>query len=176
MSTACSPMLAFQSTPPIRGATLDGIRLTASLLFQSTPPIRGATQKTSSQYHLKTFQSTPPIRGATYALICQEWFRDISIHAPHTGGDLKITLNECGNWHFNPRPPYGGRPSDMPKTWMDVIFQSTPPIRGATRRPILGSPGYFISIHAPHTGGDASYHAQQAQSGISIHAPHTGGD
>ena len=56
----------------------------------------------------------------------------ISIHAPHTGGDFSS-------------------PSTM---WFSDIFQSTPPIRGATQLVSVCRKCHEISIHAPHTGGD----------------------
>ena len=57
----------FQSTPPVRGATLRIRLATDPLLFQSTPPVRGATRglgdwRVNARY---AFQSTPPVRGAT---------------------------------------------------------------------------------------------------------------
>ena len=80
-----------------------------------------------------------------------------------------------------------------------VLFQSTPPARGATRRldtklrlhrdfnprpPRGGRPGVDgatvkvdkISIHAPHEGGDPDFTNRSHSGQISIHAPHEGGD
>ena len=102
---------------------------------------------------------------------------EISIHAPHTGRDLHRCVGQAHDAHFNPRAPYGARPS------------TTPPC----------SAGLAISIHAPHTGRDATpqlwirrstnfnprapYEArlaivpdQRNLINISIHAPHTGRD
>ena len=63
----------------------------------------------------------------------------ISIHAPREGGDS--SANRCRScWiHFNPRPPRGGRlvPDISMKTC--VLFQSTPPARGATMNLRRGS-------------------------------------
>ena len=78
----------FQSTPPVRGATLyqvvgghgGGIsihapraggdsrrRLNMAYIheFQSTPPVRGATYNAGVDVLSAQFQSTPPVRGAT---------------------------------------------------------------------------------------------------------------
>ena len=58
-----------------------------------------------------------------------------------------------------------------------LLFQSTPPARGATdvvqcRAPIPG-----ISIHAPREGGDRKDKCPfRVLVGISIHAPREGGD
>ena len=58
--------------------------------------------------------------------------KGISIHAPRAGGDgvsvlLMVVLSD-----FNPRPPCGGRPDMIRWTCQAEIFQSTPPVRGAT--------------------------------------------
>ena len=57
-----------------------------------------------------------------------------------------------------------------------VIFQSTPPARGATYldlRPTIAIP---ISIHAPREGGDRFAWMRDYVHKISIHAPREGGD
>ena len=146
----------FQSTPPIRGATWRTAAIHKSGYFISihAPHTGGDTSEFVQAFCKKSFQSTPPIRGATVTAPGEAELEDISIHAPHTGGDHLTFGLPKGAKDFNPRPPYGGRPSDMPKTWMEVIFQSTPPIRGATRNKPFNRCVGFISIHAPHTGGD----------------------
>ena len=79
------------------------------------------------------FQSTRPIRGATIfvsALVCTS---GISIHAPHTGRDVRYTIDPIQTWwDFNPRAPYGARLTfkEVFEAWKE------------------------ISIHAPHTGRD----------------------
>ena len=57
--------------------------------------------------------------------------------------------------NFNPRPHAGGDQALSMAEVERVIFQSTPPMRGAT--PGGQDPGSAvrISIHAPHAGGDS---------------------
>ena len=80
---------------------------------------------------------------------------NISIHAPHTGGDierlgavsgllhfnprppygrrLRISSARCPALdYFNPRPPYGRRLTGVRLAFALIGFQSTPPIREAT--------------------------------------------
>ena len=58
-----------------------------------------------------------------------------------------------------------------------VIFQSTPPARGATGRLQRRYGAVYISIHAPREGGDRQKHHQcNKPLQISIHAPREGGD
>ena len=104
------------------------------------------------------FQSTHPLRGAT----CQcsgGWYSwpVISIHAPLAGCDDKLSGSGSGGAYFNPRTPCGVRRDDYcrngccprisihaPLAGCDAAerlknaqaaeFQSTHPLRGATRR------------------------------------------
>ena len=102
--------VAFQSTPPARGATPGVVTRKISIdrfnprpphggrpcnlapcssrwTFQSTPPARGATPGYVSQQNvILQFQSTPPARGATKLGNRILFSRDVSIHAPRTGG------------------------------------------------------------------------------------------
>ena len=83
----------------------------APFLFQSTRPIRGATcHKSQPGLLCHRFQSTRPIRGATFYL------SPLFSHS----------------FYFNPRAPYGARPSPSAINPPIPAFQSTRPIRGAT--------------------------------------------
>jgi len=64
----------------------------------------------------------------------------ISIHAPRTGSDDTVLI-------------------DNPK---QRLFQSTPPARGATVPDKRGSAAKAISIHAPRTGSDCEIHNYQS--------------
>ena len=56
-------------------------------------------------------------------------------------------------------------------------FQSTPPVRGATRSRCGRAARRDISIHAPREGGDKALGgANPSAVKISIHAPREGGD
>ena len=56
------------------------------------------------------------------------------------------------------------------------IFQSTPPVRGATGTQLARTVKGLISIHAPRAGGDHKRHRNRGRRAISIHAPRAGGD
>ena len=79
----------------------------------------------------------------------------ISIHAPHEGERLWLTLSRTRvRGHFNPRSPRGGATRKQ-------------------RRAIY--PCWPISIHAPHEGERLNeLVVQSAFNAISIHAPHEG--
>ena len=124
----------FQSTPPMRGATVL-IRASIFCRFISIhAPHAGGDLSLRDVIRLPIlFQSTPPMRGATPITRPHSAYFIISIHAPHAGGDAEGLVY----------PDFS------------VEFQSTPPMRGATEslKSSLGSSP--ISIHAPHAGGDA---------------------
>ena len=78
--------------------------------------------------------------------------------------------------HFNPRSPYGERPVFRAIPASTKGFQSTLPVRGATRYPVVPRIHIQISIHAPRTGSDGNIQRIRRGTGISIHAPRTGSD
>ena len=57
-----------------------------------------------------------------------------------------------------------------------LVFQSTPPARGATQEEINRKRYGYISIHAPREGGDFCRSGTIKVIFISIHAPREGGD
>ena len=65
----------FQSTLPMRGATIDPDMQVINLVFQSTLPMRGATRREKSMASTST----------------------ISIHAPHAGSDKGYQKWLCKN-------------------------------------------------------------------------------
>ncbi len=56
--------------------------------------------------------------------------------------------------NFNPRPPCGGRRLDPEDVKKYNLFQSTPPVWGATSGDLTNWALKMISIHAPRVGGD----------------------
>ena len=102
----------------------------------------------------------------------------ISIHAPREGGDGVSDGGRCRPWHFNPRPPRGGRPLGGRLRQGTKKISIHAPREGGDRR-CSDAPDDFerISIHAPREGGDIDLSdIKQNKLGISIHAPREGGD
>ena len=122
--------------------------------FQSTRPVRGATFWTRAMIQSSLFQSTRPVRGATRG-------RPAVCKRPNS---------------FNPRAPYGARPSPSPPLPSLTGFQSTRPVRGATLAGDGVAERVAVSIHAPRTGRDGSHSSWPAGYAVSIHAPRTGRD
>ena len=171
---------AFQSTRPLRGATLYSSIMESRLSkFQSTRPLRGATVKhRCRQIPMTVFQSTRPLRGATskrsrsqggwphfnprapcgarqYDEDADAYIIPISIHAPLAGRDRRPLPCVVSSFaHFNPRAPCGARPQSRLSRSSSREFQSTRPLRGATKQTQLNTHSITISIHAPLAGRD----------------------
>ena len=80
----------------------------------------------------------------------------ISIHASHAGRDLFLPLVYTNCTHFNPRVPCGTRLDTGAESKETAPFQSTRPMRDATRDRSVCSEYILISIHASHAGRDAA--------------------
>ena len=146
-------------------------------LFQSTHPLRGATSRSASWYVSdKTFQSTHPLRGATPVAVNLSVARLISIHAPLAGCDASHRRDNARHGYFNPRTPCGVRLILHLRRAGHILFQSTHPLRGATRPSMQAKTAGNISIHAPLAGCDESRRSPAETGLISIHAPLAGCD
>ena len=106
------------------------------------------------------FQSTHPLRGATYVLHDTPKF---AYHFnPRTPCGVRLNNKRLGTAfeHFNPRPPFGVAPLAGCDGRFQYIarramgFQSTHPLRGATRDGGTDNQVRAISIHAPLAGCD----------------------
>ena len=104
-------MPLFQSTPPVKAATILIWSNTFIWAFQSTPPVKAATRQAEQlkkaelaiSIHAareggdgrprlpssctEIFQSTPPVKAATWTLSATLYKPKISIHAAREGGD-----------------------------------------------------------------------------------------
>ena len=144
--------------------------------FQSTPPVKAATlcRRVTVGYDL--FQSTPPVKAATQDGYRSNTAQAISIHAAREGGDTPKTTQSLSSGRFQSTPPV--KAATLQGESMDAIagFQSTPPVKAAT---FDGQPLELvcgISIHAAREGGDVIAAAFASVLVISIHAAREGGD
>ena len=70
------------------GGDMDDVDLAEFKRFQSTPPVKAATLQTDDVLSAEEFQSTPPVKAATISHIGFWGMLGISIHAAREGGDL----------------------------------------------------------------------------------------
>ena len=150
------PILRFQSTRPIRGATASRCCVRhAPTDFNPRAPYGARLEyKTQRMQTVMEFQSTRPIRGAT------------------CGTEITSSANQ----KFQSTRPIRGATQEPDLGTVATTFQSTRPIRGATggTGPPLQGERYF-NPRAPY-GARLKSFARSVQLGISIHAPHTGRD
>ena len=101
----------------------------------------------------------------------------ISIHAPRAGSDAHKRHRNRGRRAISIHAPRAGSDHNLsPMQIFYALFQSTPPVRGATPCYCLPALLAGISIHAPRAGGDLYDNNLTYQRYISIHAPRAGGD
>ena len=147
---------AFQSTPPVWGATC-GIEFSGrnKRISIHAPRVGGDLEMTQRVRANLKFQSTPPVWGATRLGAVRLSRLGISIHAPRVGGDTGTCSFRSSTRYFNPRPPCGGRPSAGGCTTFSARnFNPRPPCGGRpTQCDFIGGSSN-ISIHAPRVGGD----------------------
>ena len=128
----------------------------ATYLFQSTHPVRGATiiSLIVLRAHVDFNPRTPcGVRRRMVTKYVLE--KAISIHAPRAGCDRSGFCDRPRRCHFNPRTPCGVRRCrSRPTRRSRRTFQSTHPVRGATRSRAEDQAGQEISIHAPRAGCD----------------------
>ena len=167
----------FQSMRPARGATFTASGSFSAGIFQSTRPVRGATRLQRGEITGdQAFQSTRPMRGATVGDQVRPQSELISIHAPLAGCDLglEVPINRHG---ISIHAPHAGRDFSQISCWaISFRFQSTRPMRGATRM-MMAERGVF-SFQSTRPMRGATYRRFSADLGaaISIHAPHAGRD
>ena len=172
--------MRFQSTLPVRGATLSfypdpglrgnfnprspcGERPITGLLALFNIIISIHAPRAGSDY----YQRFIPLIGGSH----------ISIHAPRAGSDLIWSfLHLLSMMYFNPRSPCGERRSFWGGIGTFFTFQSTLPVRGATPISCTIKAVRYISIHAPRAGSDKKGLDWQPRNPISIHAPRAGSD
>ncbi len=78
--------------------------------------------------------------------------------------------------YFDPRSPCGERREITADEFIQALFRSTLPLRGATFNLVVSAQIFGISIHAPLAGSDLAFDRQRPAIPISIHAPLAGSD
>ena len=103
------------------------------------------------------FQSTPSVGRATASKYIREVRLIISIHALRGEGDRTFSQTSAMLKHFNPRPPWGGRPQAyMCYASRRTNFNPRPPWGGRLDRRKKSNRKSNISIHALRGEGDDS--------------------
>ena len=109
--TVADTVQAFQSTHPLRGATVATVTITDKDGISIHAPLAGCDMPYTADVTMSgTFQSTHPLRGATELETALAKALEISIHAPLAGCDQRQAPAVHARVYFNPRTPCGVRP------------------------------------------------------------------
>ena len=127
--------------------------------------------------HIAQFQSTPSVGRATTKAADLEKLDNISIHALRGEGDADSRRHAALSFHFNTRPPWGGRRFFRSNPQHRSLFQSTPSVGRATWLCQRGQANRLYFTPRPPWGGRlvAVLHKISKQA-ISIHALRGEGD
>ncbi len=123
-------------------------------VFQSTLPVKGATGADINWDAADDISIHAPREGSDIAHPTKTPIMNISIHAPREGSDVaqqSIRHEQTISIHA---PREGSDPMRYwPKNNAE-LFQSTLPVKGATRHAAINGKMGGISIHAPREGSD----------------------
>ena len=148
------------------------------MAFQSTPPARGATCSGDSDRRQSCISIHAPREGGDGDVVPQLLPpHPISIHAPREGGDAWRSSRGGGHYISIHAPREGGdaRTHGKPQALVNISIHA--PREGGDYQWALDAATLkVISIHAPREGGDGYDQAVEMTTDISIHAPREGGD
>ena len=135
----------FQSTHPLRGATIADIATLVLMKISIHAPLAGCdAERVARDYHAPNFNPRTPC-GVRLPKICNSSSpMGISIHAPLAGCDSGCSSASCFIRNFNPRTPCGVRPRALAPEGPDRHFNPRTPC-GVRRRsvPFRCKVGYF---------------------------------
>ena len=148
---------AFQSTPSVGRATGTVRQFGICRTAISIHALRGEgdIQRADALRAGSEFQSTPSVGRATAAQGARQRSRRQFQSTPSVGrATYKSPRVNLRYQHFNPRPPWGGRPRLSPASAVLRLFQSTPSVGRATCAITELISVLRISIHALRGEGD----------------------
>ena len=149
----------FQSAPPVWGATIEASNNAQTMgVSIRAPRVGGDSAADTTSRRCAGFNPRPPCGGRLGRKFIGIEQDPVSIRAPRVGGDRRAPPGPRSISRFNPRPPCGGRPllPRLSRAW--PLFQSAPPVWGATYDHRYFQMLTAVSIRAPRVGGDSRRH------------------
>ena len=145
----------FQSTRPMRGATKRPIqRPRQTRYFNPRAPCGARLWQFIRMWNAQNYFNPRAPCGARLrwknTVCCFAYFNP---RAP-CGARRSFSTSAFGSPYFNPRAPCGARRRPLRQLDYQFGFQSTRPMRGATKWVWQRNAQIGISIHAPHAGRD----------------------
>ena len=192
-------LLLFQSTLPMRGATMGTVPAVPGRLISTHAPHAGSDsnhrelvsggayfnpRSPCGERHtlygtintVRKFQPTLPMRGATVIRGVEKFAIKFQPTLPMRGATLEV-FSYADTPNISTHAPHAG--SDLTPAFQrrhQCRFQPTLPMRGATVDCTVFQHADCISTHAPHAGSDHFPLHQHLYTHISTHAPHAGSD
>ena len=163
-------------TPLAGSDTSHRLWWTQGNVFQSTLPLRGATILLAFASTRYTFQSTLPLRGATST--CTPTASPCDYFNPHSPcGERLEPRHPLREHRISIHTPLAGSDNALVAPCAALLkFQSTLPLRGATDSDTAHYYLIVISIHTPLAGSDCPSTGRCPTCSISIHTPLAGSD
>ena len=126
-------IVTFQSTRPVRGATLS-VAIPEGFISVSIHAPRAGRDygKEMRCAALLRFNPRAPCGARRVAALSRYVAGRVSIHAPRAGRDPSSPMSHRIRHSFNPRAPCGARLRCCVIRSAELMFQSTRPVRGAT--------------------------------------------
>ena len=148
---------AFQSTRPLRGATLTGMTFREMFGISTHAPLAGRDLRHQRTHADERKISThAPLAGRDMPPKRRNQHENISTHAPLAGRDQEGKQAYGSNEQFQPTRPLRGATLWALRHGAVELFQPTRPLRGATNLRRATAPDKDISTHAPLAGRDKS--------------------
>ena len=145
----------FQSTPPVKAATVLAHHMPSVLGISIHAAREGGDMfptADSGEYLISIHAAR---EGGDRTVRKLESCRDISIHAAREGGDQQPSAATQKQRKFQSTPPVKAATRFVTASRHGVLlFQSTPPVKAATQAPHNTPRRFSISIHAAREGGD----------------------
>ena len=147
--------IEFQSTLPVRGATVNHFLAAFAVLISIHAPRAGSDVDVQmGRAELRQISIHAPRAGSDYAGSDLDKRMTISIHAPRAGSDIPPN-DSCSNGNnFNPRSPCGERRFRGGLKKCRKNFNPRSPCGERPGREKRAAAYIQISIHAPRAGSD----------------------
>ena len=122
----------FQSTPPVKAATIKAMSKAIKVQFQSTPPVKAATDDHIYDMDALEISIHAAREGGDVVIAGIAIGAKISIHAAREGGDVGGSRGHSGTRRFQSTPPVKAATFLQLLQPFRIRFQSTPPVKAAT--------------------------------------------
>ena len=149
-------IFSFQSTPSTRRETVRHVLVCAAGCdFNPLPPHGGRRPPAPLWGATEKFQSTPSVWRETTSPFCISTFSPFQSTPSVWRETLRKAFILTGEKHFNPLPPYGGRPTAKPQHFFrSGISIHSLRMEGDNRIKHKPHLGIIISIHSLRMEGD----------------------